>query len=163
MKSFAVYGRMGHATDKQRQYEFVSVSMLRLTDGHLVGRSFMEYWDRERGGGREEKFGDLICRFTRLPWPHVSRRSRLHTRPAGEVSMSGGESLKQTVSKCNGYAAKVFLINNPCHPNFPAMQSPLICKTRPSSMHEWCKDLPTLRWSFDFRAVAGSTNRSCRR
>ena len=40
MKSFAVYGRMGHATDKQRQYEFVSVSMLRLTDGHLVGRSW---------------------------------------------------------------------------------------------------------------------------
>ena len=29
-----------NATDKQRQYEFVSVSMLRLTDGHLVGRSW---------------------------------------------------------------------------------------------------------------------------
>ena len=88
----------------------------------------MECWDRERGG--EEKFGDLICRFTRLPWPHVSRRSQLYTRPAGEVSMSG-EALKQTVSKCNGYETKVFLINNPCHPNFPAMQSPLVCKKRP--------------------------------
>ena len=81
VKSFSIYGRRGHATDKQRQYEFVSVSMLRLTDGHLVGRSFMKCWDRERGGG--EKFGDLICRFTRLPWPHVSRRSQLHTQPAG--------------------------------------------------------------------------------
>ena len=32
---------------------------------------------------------------------------------------------------CYDYATKGFLFNNPCHPNFPAMQSPLICKTRP--------------------------------
>ena len=44
-------GGGGHATDKQRQYEFVSVSMLRLTDGHLLGRS----WSVGIGSEEEEK------------------------------------------------------------------------------------------------------------
>ena len=82
------------ACDRQTTSIRVCLSVDAPFDGRTSGRPFMECWDRERGGGREEKFGDLICRFTRLPWPHVSRRSRLHTRPAGEVSMSGGESLE---------------------------------------------------------------------